>query len=50
VLGADIADGHHTPHFDFDETVLAGGTLLLSGLIAAALSTGKQASAQTPRL
>jgi aminobenzoyl-glutamate utilization protein A len=50
VLGADIADGHHTPHFDFDETVLAGGTFLLSGLIAAALSTGKQASAQTPRL
>ncbi len=41
VLGADIADGHHTPHFDFDETVLARGTLLLTGLIAAALSIGR---------
>lgn len=40
VLGSDIADGHHTPHFDFDETVLARGTLLLSGLVAAALAIG----------
>jgi aminobenzoyl-glutamate utilization protein A len=41
VLGSDIADGHHTPHFNFDETVLTRGTLLLSGLIAAALSIGQ---------
>ncbi|MDX8481567.1 peptidase dimerization domain-containing protein [Mesorhizobium sp. VK24D] len=41
VLGSDIADGHHTSHFDFDETVLARGTLLLSGLIAVALSIGQ---------
>jgi aminobenzoyl-glutamate utilization protein A len=41
VLGSDIADGHHTPNFDFDETVLERGTLLLSGLIAAALSIGR---------
>ena len=41
VLGSDIADGHHTPNFDFDETVLERGTLLLSGLIAAALSVGR---------
>jgi aminobenzoyl-glutamate utilization protein A len=41
VLGSDIAGGHHTPQFDFEETVLARGTLLLSGLIAAALSIGQ---------
>ena len=40
VLGSDITDGHHTPHFDFDETVLARGTLLLSGLIAATMRVG----------
>ena len=33
VLGADLADGHHTPHFDFDERVLGDGTLLISALI-----------------
>lgn len=38
VLGADLADGHHTPHFDFDERVLPAGTLFLSALIGAALS------------
>lgn len=40
VLGADLADGHHTPHFDFDEDVLAKGVLLLTALIGAALSIG----------
>lgn len=38
VLGSDIPDGHHTPHFDFDESVLERGVLLMSGLAAAALS------------
>jgi len=38
VLGADLADGHHTPYFDFDEDVLARGVLLLAALIGAALS------------
>lgn len=37
-LDFDIADGHHTAHFDFDGTALARGTLLLSGLLAAVLS------------
>lgn len=40
VLGSDIADGHHTPHFDFDEAVIAQGTFLLSALAASALSIG----------
>ena len=40
VLGADLADGHHTPHFDFDEGVLAKGVLLLSALVGGALSIG----------
>lgn len=38
VLGADLADGHHTPYFDFDEEVLGDGVKLLSAMIAAALS------------
>lgn len=38
VLGADLVDGHHTPHFDFDEDVLTEGVLFLTALIGAALS------------
>ncbi|WP_212524118.1 amidohydrolase [Actibacterium sp. MT2.3-13A] len=38
VLGADLADGHHTPHFDFDEDALAPGVHLLGALIASALA------------
>jgi aminobenzoyl-glutamate utilization protein A len=37
VLGSDLSDGHHTPHFDFDESVLPRGVLLLSALVAGAL-------------
>lgn len=37
VLGADLADGHHTPHFDFDEGALVKSALLCSGLISAAM-------------
>ena len=37
VLGANLADGHHTPLFDFDERVLGDGTLLLSALIVGEL-------------
>ena len=37
VLGANLADGHHTPQFDFDERVLGDGTLLLSALIVGEL-------------
>jgi len=37
VLGADLADAHHTPHFDFDEAALSRSVLLTSGLIAAAM-------------
>lgn len=38
VVGADIADGHHTPHFDFDEDVLPRAVLFLAGGLAAALA------------
>jgi aminobenzoyl-glutamate utilization protein A len=37
VLGADLADDHHTPNFDFDEGALAKSLLLCGGLIAAAM-------------
>jgi aminobenzoyl-glutamate utilization protein A len=37
VLGADLADDHHTPHFDFDEGALAKSVLLCGGLIASAM-------------
>jgi aminobenzoyl-glutamate utilization protein A len=40
VLGADLADGHHTPHFDFDERVLQAGTFFLTALIGSALACG----------
>jgi len=45
VLGADLADEHHTPHFDFDEGALGRGVLLSAGLIAEAL--GLQGRDQT---
>ena len=48
VLGADLADGHHTPHFDFDEDVLARGVLLMSALIADAMGVGAQAPGKIP--
>lgn len=38
VVGADIADGHHTPHFDFDEDVLPRAVLFLSTALAAGLA------------
>jgi len=38
VLGADLADGHHTPHFDFDEGALVKSALLCSALISAAMA------------
>lgn len=37
VLGADLSDAHHTPHFDFDEAALSRGALLCAALIAAAM-------------
>ena len=37
VLGADLADEHHTPRFDFDEGALSRGVHLSAGLLAAAL-------------
>jgi aminobenzoyl-glutamate utilization protein A len=37
VVGADIADGHHTPHFDFDEDVLSRAVLFLSACITDAI-------------
>jgi aminobenzoyl-glutamate utilization protein A len=38
VLGADLADDHHTPNFDIDETALVKSALLCSSLIAAAMN------------
>lgn len=38
VVGADIADGHHTPNFDFDEDVLERAVLFLSGALFSALT------------
>ena len=32
LLGADLAGGHHTPHFDFDESVLWPGALWLAAV------------------
>ncbi|MEX0286700.1 MAG: amidohydrolase [Paracoccaceae bacterium] len=37
VLGADLADDHHTPSFDFDEGALRSSALLCAGLVASAL-------------
>jgi hypothetical protein len=32
VIGADLADDHHTPHFDFDEGALAKSVLMCGNL------------------
>jgi aminobenzoyl-glutamate utilization protein A len=37
VLGTDVTSPHHTPQFDFDEAVLAGGMALLALLVSSAL-------------
>jgi len=46
VVGADLASGHHTQHFDFDEEVLPRSVLLLASLIADALLTPVEAQAK----
>jgi aminobenzoyl-glutamate utilization protein A len=33
VIGSNLADGHHTPNFDFDERSLVLGTSVLSGIL-----------------
>ncbi len=38
VFGADLASGHHTPSFDFDEAVLPEGLALLAALSASRLN------------
>lgn len=38
VVGADLADGHHTPNFDFDEDVLPRAVLFLSAALAEVLT------------
>jgi aminobenzoyl-glutamate utilization protein A len=48
VLGADLADAHHTPHFDFDEGVLAKGAEFLA-LLAASAMQGPAAAAGPAR-
>ncbi len=37
VLGADLADAHHTPHFDFDEGVIEKGVELLALMAVSAM-------------
>ena len=37
VLGADLADDHHTSHFDFDEGALAKSVLMRGELITSAM-------------
>jgi aminobenzoyl-glutamate utilization protein A len=37
VIGSDLADGHHTPAFDFDEASLLHGTTVVSGIISSLL-------------
>jgi aminobenzoyl-glutamate utilization protein A len=32
IVGSQLSDGHHTPHFDFDERALTLGTTILSSL------------------
>lgn len=42
VLGADIASAHHTPEFDFDESVLAPAAAFMAALmLSASGSIGK---------
>jgi aminobenzoyl-glutamate utilization protein A len=43
VVGADLADGHHTSHFDFDEDVLPRAVLFLSAALVSALSAPARA-------
>jgi aminobenzoyl-glutamate utilization protein A len=38
VLGSDLASGHHTANFDFDEDVLSSGAAFISALALSALS------------
>ncbi|MEE3099240.1 MAG: M20/M25/M40 family metallo-hydrolase, partial [Pseudomonadota bacterium] len=38
ILGADLADGHHSPRFDFDEAALVPGAALFAALALDALS------------
>jgi aminobenzoyl-glutamate utilization protein A len=40
ILGANLASGHHTPTFDFDEGVLSAGGNFLSLLVCSALLSG----------
>lgn len=44
VLGADLADDHHTPSFDFDEKALGKSALLCAGLIASAMGVAHKES------
>lgn len=42
VLGADLADDHHTARFDFDERVLGQGAHLCAALVAAAMGLSEK--------
>jgi aminobenzoyl-glutamate utilization protein A len=37
IIGSDLADGHHTSRFDFDERSLVHGTSVLSGMLTTLL-------------
>lgn len=48
VLGADLADDHHTPRFDFDEDALDRSVLLCSALVAATMGMEAGARGDAP--
>lgn len=44
VLGANLSDQHHRPHFDFDDDVLWRGVALMGGLVTSAMEMATDAA------
>jgi aminobenzoyl-glutamate utilization protein A len=42
IVGSQLPDGHHTPHFDIDEQVMAGGIGTLAGAALELLRRGRR--------
>ncbi len=42
VIGSDLADGHHTSRFDFDERSLVHGTSILTGILTTLLGEAER--------
>ena len=49
VLGSDLASGHHTANFDFDEGVLSSGAAFISALALSALRSGQSDAREVAR-